>query len=278
MANEEPEVIWEYMAAGVQSVMAIGSTSFIGDLGGNQVLKYPHVATDREAIEHEARIYHLLGRHPRILRCYGLDESGLRLEKAANGTLREILQTHNNSPREKLKWSRQLAEAVEYIHTKHVLHCDISPRNCFITSEYDLQLGDFQGQYRAQGNLHKGFCAEGTKSYLPRRPGTADHYSDLFAVGSAVYEIMTGHEPYEHLDSIDDMEEIESLFKDGKFPSTDHLLAGNVIQGCWRQRYDSAEQCAKDLASIEKNTADHHLTNPIKGDSWEHGNEPAYSV
>ena len=59
---------------------------------------------------------------------------------------------------------------------------------------------------------------------MPRQPGTADRYSDLFAVGSAIYEIMTGHEPHEHLDSIDNMEEIEALIAAGKFPSTTNIV------------------------------------------------------
>ena len=75
--------------------------------------------------------------------------------------------------------------------------------------------------------------------------------SDVFAVGSAVYEIMTGHEPYEHLGSIDDMEQIEALFRNEKFPSTESILAHNVVEDCWRQRYDSAQQCVRDVADLE---------------------------
>lgn len=251
MLNDEPQTIWSYEPPGVQTVLAIGSTSFVGDLGNNQVLKYPLVAEDREAIEHEARIYDVLGIHPRILRCHGLDDAGLRLDRAANGTLRDFLEAQH-SPRDRLKWSRQLAEAVDYVHTKQVFHCDISLRNCFITDKYDLQLGDFQGRYRApEGTIHDGYSWEGAKACLPRAPTRVDHHSDLFAVGSAIYEIMTGHEPYEHLDSIDDMEKIEALFSDEKFPSTDGILAYNVIENCWRQRYDSAQQCVRDLADIE---------------------------
>lgn len=216
------------------------------------MLKYPLVAEDRTAIEHEAGVYEILGSHPRILPYYGLDPAGLRLGRAANGTLREFLKETPCSARDKLKWSRQLAEAVNYIHTMQVFHCDISPRNCFITDKCDLQLGDFQGKYCApDGTVHHAYSLEGAKAYLPRHPTRIDHHSDLFAVGSAIYEIMTGHEPYEHLDSIDDLEEIEALFRDQKFPSTEGILAHSVIENCWRQRYDSARECVRDLANYE---------------------------
>lgn len=252
MLNDEPQVIWSYLPPGVQAILATGSTSFIGDLGNDQVLKYPHVAEDRKAIEHEAGVYEVLGSHPRILPYYGLGPAGLRLGKAANGTLREFLKETPRSPQDKLKWSRQLAEAVAYIHTMQVFHCDISPRNCFITEKCDLLLGDFQGKYRApDGTVHNAYSLEGAKAYLPRDPKQTDHRSDLFAVGSTIYEIMTGHEPYENLDSIDELEEIEALFSDQKFPSTEGILAHSIIENCWRQRYDSAQECVRDLANYE---------------------------
>lgn len=252
MSNDEPQVIWSYMPPGVRAILATGSTSFVGDLGNDQVLKYPHVAEDRKVIEHEASVYKILGSHPRILPYYGQDPAGLRLGRAANGTLREFLNETPRSPQDKLKWSRQLVEAVAYIHTMHVFHCDISPRNCFINDKCDLQLGDFQGQYCApDGTVHGAHSLEGAKAYLPRDPTRADHHSDLFAVGSAIYEIMTGHEPYETLDSIDDLEEIEALFSNQKFPSTEGILAHRVIENCWRQRYDSARECVRDLADCE---------------------------
>ena len=115
-----------------------------------------------------------------------------------------------------------------------------------------MQLGDFQGEYLApDGTVYEGYSWEGAKAYLPRDSARVDYRSDLFAVGSAIYEIMTGHEPYEHLDSIDDMEEIEALFRAEEFPLTDDILAHQVIQNCWRQRYDCAHQCVEHLAAIE---------------------------
>ncbi|RMY77305.1 hypothetical protein D0863_01416 [Hortaea werneckii] len=251
-AHDEPQIIWSYQPPGVLAVLAIGSTSFVGELDGDQVLKYPLVASEREDIEHEARIYDILGDHPRILRCYGLHGVGLRLERAANGTLRDVLKTGGSSFRDQLKWARQLLEAVVYIHSKQVFHCDISPRNCFITDEYDLKLGDFQGMYVApDGTVYEGYSREGSKASLPRKPAKVDQYSDLFAVGSTLYEIMAGQEPYEDLDSIDDMEEIESLFSKGTFPNTDFLPAHKAIERCWRQKYDCAQQCLDDLVAIE---------------------------
>jgi len=56
MKDEGHEVIWQYKPLGVHKVIATGSTCFVGDLGNDQVLKYPHIATHQEAIEQEAQI------------------------------------------------------------------------------------------------------------------------------------------------------------------------------------------------------------------------------
>lgn len=44
---------------------------------------------------------------------------------------------------QKLKWCKQLAEAVAYIHPKQVIHCDICLRNIAIDEELDVKLVDF---------------------------------------------------------------------------------------------------------------------------------------
>ncbi|KAF2254642.1 hypothetical protein BU26DRAFT_392011, partial [Trematosphaeria pertusa] len=73
---------------------------------------------------------------------------------------------------------------------------------------------------------------------LPRDP-EADNTveSDLFALGSTLYELLAGQTPYEGLSD----ESIESLIRKGKFPDTDGLLLGDIIMGCWEKKFSSAE-------------------------------------
>ena len=87
--------------------------------------------------------------------------------------------------------------------------------------------------------LLDGLSRECTKSFLPRIHGDyADGKTDLFALGSAIYFIMIGHEVFPDLDSDKD-EEIERRFRNGQFP-VDPQVCGTITGKCWAQKYGSA--------------------------------------
>lgn len=65
-------------------------------------------------------------------------------------------------------------------------------------------------------DLLDGLSRECTKSFLPRAHGDrVDVKTDLFALGSATYFIMTGHEVFPDLESDKDDEKVERRFRDG---------------------------------------------------------------
>lgn len=88
-------------------------------------------------------------------------------------------------------------------------------------------LADFQGVLKStEGEtLLDGLSRECSKSFMPHPDNDyASVKTDLFALGSAVYFIMTGHEVFPELDSWkdDDEEEISSRFEKGLFPTDEH--------------------------------------------------------
>lgn len=254
----ESRIVPLYFPQGVDKFLASGSSSFIGRLNEKMVLKYPRVVgEDWDRLVLEARIYKALGRHPRIIACFGIDERGLKLEYAPKGTVRNLLR--NSHPdgeiplHTRLKYARQAAEAVAYMHTKNVIHCDISTRNFLLDDNLDLKLSDFQGVYTDfDGRVYNGYALENAKSYLPRPPNHSDVKSDIFALGTAIYEIMVGHEPFPELDEDIEEEEIERRYREGHFPSVQGVLGGHIIQKCWSLTYDSTIACVDDLLNLER--------------------------
>lgn len=250
-------IIYPYLPEGVSKIIAQGSSSFIGKLNEETVLKYPSVrGEDWDRFIVEKNIYEVLCPHPRIIKSYGLDKRGLTLEYATGGTLQDHLRSLDSANSitnaDRIRWCYQAAEAVAYIHTKKVLHCDISTRNLLLDKDFNVKLSDFQGEYVDEhGVRHNGWALENNKAYLPR-PGThSDEHSDIFALGTSLYEIMTGHEPFPELDEHKDGEEIERRYQKKEFPDVQGITGGSVISKCWNCLYKNAEACMEELHEIK---------------------------
>lgn len=173
---------------------------------------------------------------------------------ATNGSLLEYLTPQPFIPLDRrLLWCKQAAEAMSYIHGKLVIHCDINLRNLLLDANLDILLADFQGMLKPPNGstLLDGLSRECSKSYQPRVHGDyACVATDLFALGSAIYFIMTGHEVFPEPNSLEDEEEILSRFQNGLFPNDDHFCS-RITEKCWKQHYQQAAEVVSDLSLIQ---------------------------
>jgi hypothetical protein len=98
-----------------------------------------------------------------------------------------------------------------------------------------LKIADFSGSCEQGSTPH---ACESTRYYLPRdwkRPSTVA--TDLFALDSTTYELLTSHSPYEEVPS----DEAERLYEEKNFPDVSGFLCGDVILKCWLCEFDSAQ-------------------------------------
>ena len=135
-----------------------------------------------------------------------------------------------------MKWCLQAAEAVSYVHSKGVLHCDLRPANFLVTESLDLRLCDFggskHGELYGRGLPNAGF-------YDPHRDDMISHSTDIFALGSCFYTIMAGHFPHA-TGVMKTYEEEEAYFEMAKrlllrrqFPNLENFAIGHIISACW---------------------------------------------
>ncbi len=192
----------------------------------------------RQNLAREVEIYQRLPkRHDRLIRMISYSEEGLILEYMPNGNLREYLESYASKINlcQRLQWAAEAAEALQLVHSHNIIHCDVKPENFLLDSQLRLRIVDFSGS-RIDGE--RSSVLENTRFFLPRpwnEPCTI--LTDLFALGSSIYEIMTGSQPYKEL--MDD--EVESRYKKRHFPVVDDIPCGNIIKKCWLSEFNSGE-------------------------------------
>ncbi|KAF1957729.1 kinase-like protein [Byssothecium circinans] len=225
-----------------------GSTAQVALLADGTVLKYVRDRDDRRdktCLDVEHSILSALGGHERIIKYLGRHEHGLRFELAANGDVSRYLSSHDpsESPEQlRRKWAMQAAEALAFIHDKGVIHSDIHPNNFLLDEHLDIKLCDFAGS--VFGTLD-GAAMESVRFFLPRDPlTTPDAKTDLFALGSTIYFIMSDHQPYDDLAD----EEVAARYSRMEYPDVRSYSCGRVIEGCWKGDFKSAQEVVDALS------------------------------
>jgi len=129
----------------------------------------------------------------------------------------------------------QTAEALLFIHFNGAIHCDIHPNNFLIDEHLNVRLCDFAGSLFGDFD---GGALESTRFFLPRDwRAPPNEQSDLFALGSTMYYILTSHVPYEDLPD----DEVAVKYERKEFPNVEVLPCGRAIEGCWTGDFKSAE-------------------------------------
>ncbi|RDX46559.1 kinase-like protein [Lentinus brumalis] len=144
-------------------------------------------------------------RHPHVLRLYGYfhDEKRifLMLEFAGKGELYKQLTKYGCfTEKRSSRYIDQMADALMYLHAKHVIHRDIKPENLLLGINGELKIGDFGWSVHAPGNRRKTLC--GTLDYLPPEMVEGREHSekvDYWALGVLTYEFICGNPPFEDL-------------------------------------------------------------------------------
>jgi eukaryotic-like serine/threonine-protein kinase len=99
---------------------------------------------------------------------------------------------------------RQLAEALEHVHSKDILHKDIKPENVLVDAKGDIRLIDFSlCQTKWDRWLQFGKKVEGTPLYMAPEQilgKRCDHRTDIYAFGLLAYELLTKRLPFKGRD------------------------------------------------------------------------------
>jgi serine/threonine-protein kinase len=176
------------------------------------VLKFPHedMAGDPatyERLRREIKIGTTLD-HPNIQKLYEISGNGvpeyLVLEYVEGCTLRELLEREAPLPFDKaIDLGVQIARAIGYAHEHKIFHRDLKPENIIVSREGQAKVMDFgiafvAGARRVTwGRLS---AQVGTPDYMAPeqiKGSRGDHRTDIYALGTMLYELLAGRPPYE---------------------------------------------------------------------------------
>lgn len=142
-------------------------------------------------------------RHRHIVRTYGAylsaspDTLVLAMEYMAGGTLEERIGFQRKcgpfSGALVTTWLSQLCSAVEYMHSRRVLHRDIGTANLFLSAESRVLLGDLGLSRELDAEKTKVKTQMGTPPYMSPERVEGKAYGagcDVWAVGVVLYELL----------------------------------------------------------------------------------------
>jgi serine/threonine protein kinase len=199
----------------------------------------------RDHLYREIDIYRHLPLHPRLIRLLSSskdgDDTSLTLEYMPNGSLAAYLRTNAATVTTELRvqWALQAAQGVAMLHAHGVIHADLKPTNMLLDSNLGLRIADFSG-CSLLGK--QPYILESGPFYLPADWREDDKLgcnttTDIFALGSCIFQIATGKKPCEGLEDDD----VEKRFADQAFPDLDGILFAEVIRKCWFCEFETAD-------------------------------------
>lgn len=165
-------------------------------------------------------------RHTNIVEVYetGESEAGMfiAMEWVDGPTLRKLMERGAVALGDAVEWSRQAARGLAAAHAAGVVHRDIKPENIMVNGAGTVKVLDF-GLARVEntdaadapatgGSGTISGTLSGTFSYLAPEllmGETASAATDIFAMGSVLYELFTGRHPFAGETPLDVYEAIE---------------------------------------------------------------------
>jgi len=137
-----------------------------------------------------------------------------------------------------------------FLHSRGIVQADVGCHNMLLDSRQNLKLCDFSGC--SIDGKDASVCYE-PWSQLPSA-SLPNKQSDIFALGSALYEMSAGHVPHHNVPDY----EIAGRYAASQFPEDypacrNQLLWG-IIKGCWGGDYTTAEEVVTQIKHIAPHT------------------------
>ena len=142
--------------------------------------------------------------HPGIVTIYDVAEEGelayITMEFVDGETLQTMMEDgRTKDPQLISDILRQAASALDYAHSREIIHRDVKPANIMVTADGTVKITDFGIARISSSTLTQTGTVMGTPSYMSPeqvRGDPIDGASDQFALSVISYEMLTEQKPF----------------------------------------------------------------------------------
>src|ERR1700687_3418572 len=236
--------------------------------GATVAIKVPYMQFESDVVfygrfQREEEVGRRLN-HPNIIKVLTPKRKSrmyIAMEYVEGLSLRAMMREPGGMPTEKaLDIARQICEAMVYMHSQGVVHRDLKPENMLVTDAGQIKIMDFgiALDESARRLTWSGLSSTiGTPDYMAPEQVSGrrgDARTDIYALGTILYEMLTGGElPYSR-DNVYNMMRAKANedaqppthYRPDLDPHLEEIIL-HAIERVPRDRYTSAAEMLRDL-------------------------------
>uniref|UniRef100_A0A0R3RFX2 Protein kinase domain-containing protein n=1 Tax=Elaeophora elaphi TaxID=1147741 RepID=A0A0R3RFX2_9BILA len=256
---------WEIPFEAITHLEWLGSGSqgavFSGQLNGRLV------AVKKVKDKSETEIKHLQHlNHENLIKFIGVCTQSpcfcIVMEYCGQGQLYEVIRSGHHIVKATFgEWARQIADGMNYLHQKRIIHRDLKSPNILVDNSDVLKICDFgtSHQWDKEKSMVMSFC--GTAAWMAPeiiKKEPCSEKVDIWSFGVVLWELLTQEIPYKDIDSMAIIWGVGSNNLSLPIPDTAPEGLKLLLRQCWSikpQNRPSFSQILKHIAVFKSEIA-----------------------
>lgn len=254
--------------------LSLGAIGWVYQINDRIALKYARTP-DSEELARENDMFDIFEKHhppcPYVIQSFlrlpdanflafmsgGSLDDRLKSHQVRDGPFGKVLCVNKTEPVELVRqWLQELCSAVVWLESLGYVHGDLRPNNLLLDKNNNLKLADFDCTEKVgepssgNGAPWARVLGDDADKVGGRRGsfGINGPRTEQFAIGSNLYCMLYGFEPYEDRDDRGPV--VVDLLQDMEFPELRNGDLDSIIDRCWKGRYEQLKDLLEEAEAL----------------------------